>query len=147
MRIFSTINAAASGLTAQRLRMDIISNNIANVNTTRTKEGGPYRRQVPIFAPRQEARFNFPFPPRKMEDSIGEGVRVIGIKKDNSQFRMVYDPTHPDANKDGYVAYPNVSIVKEMVDMISANRSYEANVSVITTAKSMAQKALTIGRA
>ncbi|PLX18997.1 MAG: flagellar basal body rod protein FlgC [Candidatus Muiribacterium halophilum] len=147
MRIFSTINAAASGLTAQRLRMDTISNNIANVNTTRTDEGGPYKRQVPVFAPRQDMKFNMPFPPRKLQDQVGEGVRILGIKEDNSKFRMVYEPGHPDANKEGYVAYPNVSIVKEMVDMISANRSYEANVSVISTAKGMAQKSLTIGRA
>ncbi|MFA5478999.1 MAG: flagellar basal body rod protein FlgC [Candidatus Muiribacteriota bacterium] len=146
MQIFSAINSAASGLTAQRLRMDTISNNIANVNTTRTEEGGPYKRQTPIFVPRQEQKFNMPFPARKLQDKIGEGVRVVGIKEDNSQFRLVYDPGHPDANEEGYVSYPNVQIVKEMVDMISANRSYEANVATIQTAKQMATKALSIGR-
>ncbi|MCK9224688.1 MAG: flagellar basal body rod protein FlgC [Candidatus Muirbacterium halophilum] len=145
MRIFGAIDAASSGLTAQRLRMDCISNNIANVNTTRTKEGGPYRRQVPVFLPRQEQKFNIPFPPRKGIDSIGEGVRIGGIQSDNSELRKVFEPGHPDADKDGYVQYPNVQIVKEMVDMISANRSYEANVSTITTAQNMAQKAIGIG--
>ncbi|MGM0608034.1 MAG: flagellar basal body rod protein FlgC [Candidatus Muiribacteriota bacterium] len=145
MQVFSAINSASSGLTAQRLRMDTISNNIANVNTTRTEEGGPYKRQVPVFTPRQDKKFNAPFPPRSLQDNIGEGVRVVGIKQDDSQFRKVFDPAHPDANDDGYVEYPNVQIVKEMVDMISANRSYEANTSTIQAAKEMSKQAISIG--
>lgn len=142
--LFKSINTSASGLTAQRLRMDIIANNIANVNTTRTKEGGPYKKQKPIFMPRG-AKFEVPFPRKRLTQKIGDGVRVVGIEHDTSDPRLVYDPKHPDANKDGYVAYPNVEVVREMVDMISASRAYEANVSVISASKGMFTKALTIG--
>lgn len=140
MGIFSSIEIAASGLTAQRLRLDVIANNLANINTTRTPEGGPYRKQSVIFAPRFLVKSLFP------PLTVAEGVRVVGIKKDPSPPRMVYEPGHPDANPEGYVAYPNVNVVHEMVDMISATRAYEANVAVINAAKSMALKALEIGR-
>ena len=144
MPLFPSIEIAASGLTAQRLRLDVIANNIANVNTTRTPEGGPYRRQQLIFAPRTPKQSFIP-PKKEPSEKIGEGVRVLGIRQDPSPLRMVYDPTHPDANAQGYVAYPNVNTVTEMVDMISATRAYEANVAVINSAKSMAYKALEIG--
>ncbi|WP_378957111.1 flagellar basal body rod protein FlgC [Pelosinus sp. sgz500959] len=144
MGMFSSIDSAASGLTAERLRMDVISNNIANVNTTRTAEGGAYRRQMVTFAPRgNEASFA-----QVLSENLnaGSGVRVTGITKDNSPTRKIYDPAHPDANKEGYVEMPNVNIVSEMVDMIGATRAYEANVTVLNAAKSMALKALEIGK-
>lgn len=143
MGMFGAIDAAASGLTAERLRMDVISNNIANVNTTRTAEGGPYRRQVVVFAPRANTSFGQVLA-QQLEG--GAGVRVVGIVKDNAPLKMVYDPSHPDANPDGYVAMPNVNIVAEMVDMITATRAYEANVTAVNAAKGMAMKALEIGR-
>jgi len=147
MGIFSSMDISASGLTAQRLRMDVISNNIANVNTTRTEEGGPYRRQRVIF---QERKRDVTFKDL-LEGSflkqLGAGVRVVAIEEDQSPFKLVYDPSHPDADDNGYVRMPNVNIVTEMVDMISATRSYEANVTAINAAKSMINKALEIGRA
>ncbi len=145
MGIFSAIDAAASGLTAERLRLDVISNNIANANTTRTAAGGAYRRQRVIFQPRTEQQQSF----AKMLNNqltIGEGVRVIGIREDDSPLRQVYDPHHPDANREGYVEMPNIHIVSEMVDMITATRAYEANVAAVNAAKGMALKALEIGR-
>lgn len=144
MRMFGAIDAAASGLTAERLRMDVISNNIANVNTTRTTEGGPYRRQMVVFQPREGQTGFSQLLSQQME--AGNGVRVVGIQKDNSPTRNVYDPHHPDANQDGYVEMPNINIVSEMVDMITATRAYEANVTAVNTAKSMAAKALEIGK-
>ena len=144
MGMFGAIDAAASGLTAERLRMDVISNNIANVNTTRTAEGGPYRRQMVVFAPRTGTSPFGQVLAQQMDG--GAGVRVVGIVKDNAPLKMVFDPNHPDANPDGYVAMPNVNIVSEMVDMITATRAYEANVTAVNAAKSMAMKALEIGR-
>lgn len=144
MGMFGAIDAAASGLTAERLRMDVISNNIANANTTRSTEGGPYRRQTVVFEPRS-AQLSFANLFAKTLQT-GEGVRVVGIAKDNSPLRQVYEPNHPDANADGYVAMPNINIVTEMVDMITASRAYEANVTAVNAAKSMAMKALEIGR-
>ncbi|TYP59935.1 flagellar basal body rod protein FlgC [Thermosediminibacter litoriperuensis] len=146
MEIFRSMEISASGLTAQRLRMDVISNNIANVNTTRTEEGGPYRRQRVVF---QERKDNFTFKDLLSNLSpkqTGAGVRVVGIERDPSPFKLVYDPTHPDANPQGYVLMPNVNVVTEMVDMISATRSYEANITAINAAKGMINKALEIGR-
>ncbi len=152
MGMFTSINIAATGLTAQRTRLDVIANNIANVNTTRTPEGGPFRRSRVIFRPRvSQPYWRSPFLPKYLDNGIGRGVRIVKIEKDyDSKPRLVYDPTHPDAIKSGprkgYVEYPNVNIVDEMVDMISASRSYEANVSVIDGTKSMFLKALEIGR-
>lgn len=152
MGIFSSINIAASGLSAQRTRLDVISNNIANVDTTRTTEGGPFRRSRVIFRPKvQEPYWRSPFLPQKLDNGLGKGVRIVEIDKDlDADPRLVYDPTHPDAIKTGpqkgYVEMPNVNIVEEMVDMISASRSYEANVAVINGSKSMFTKALEIGR-
>lgn len=144
--MFGAINAAASGLTAERLRMDVISNNIANANTTRTAEGGPYRRQMVVFQPRAgQASFSQVLA-KEINADESNGVRVVGITKDNSPLRRLYDPHHPDANADGYVEMPNVNIVSEMVDMITATRAYEANVTAVNAAKSMAMKALEIGK-
>jgi flagellar basal-body rod protein FlgC len=151
MGIFSAINTAGSGMTAQRTRLDVISNNIANVNSTRTTEGGPFRRSRVIFAPRvSQPYWRSPFLPRSLQNELGRGVRVLQTEEDNSKPRLVWDPTHPDAIKTGtqagFVEYPNVNIVTEMTDMISASRSYEANVSVVQGSKSMFLKALEIGR-
>lgn len=148
MSIFRSIDIAASGLTAERLRMDTISNNIANVNTTRTNTGEAYRRQMPVYAARQQDSFyeTLQRVRGKSDTCQGLGVKVVGIVEDQEPFKMVYDPQHPDANEEGYVAMPNVNIVKEMVDMISASRAYEANVTVVNAAKGMAMKALEISR-
>ncbi len=138
MKVFQSMAISASALTAERLRMDLISSNIANINTTRTEKGGPYRRKVPVF---QEVLR------RNMEGNlVGSGVGITAIKEDNAPPKMIYDPSHPDANADGYVAMPNINIINEMVDLITATRTYEANVTVIDAAKNMALKALTIGR-
>ncbi len=152
MGLFSSISIASSGLTAQRTRLDVISNNIANVETTRTEDGRPFRRSRVILRPRvSQPYWKSPFLPERFDNGVGEGVRVTEIEKDmDSDPRMVYDPTHPDAIKTGkwagYVEYPNVNVVEEMVDMISASRSYEANLSVVDGAKNMFLRALDIGR-
>jgi flagellar basal-body rod protein FlgC len=152
MGIFTSINTAASGLTAQRTRLDVIANNIANVNTTRTTEGGPFRRSRVIFRPRvSQPYWRSPFLPEYLDNGVGKGVRIKKIEKDaDAKNRLVYDPTHPDAilsgPKKGYVEFPNINTVNEMVDMISATRAYEANVAMINGSKSMFLKALEIGR-
>ena len=151
MGLYGTIDTAASGLTAQRLRLDVISNNLANATTTRTAEGGPFQRSRVIFRPRvEEPYWRSPFLPASLDNGVGQGVRVVRIEKDTSPGRLVYDPTHPDAIKTGklkgYVEMPNVNVVKEMVDMIDASRAYEANVTMINGAKAMFTKALEIGR-
>jgi len=147
MGMFDAMNISASGLTAQRLRMDVISKNIANVNTTRTDSGLPYRRQVVVF---KEHNRQIPFSTYLSEESRkmfpGGGVKVTAIKDDKSAYKKLYDPGHPDADKDGYVLMPNVDIVTEMVNMISATRAYEANVTALSSSKGMAMKALEIGR-
>ncbi len=148
MSMFGAIDAAASGLTAERLRMDVISNNIANANTTRTPEGGAYRRKVVVFQPRSDEQRNAfaRFLDDEMSTKAGEGVRAVGIVEDDAPMPLRYDPTHPDANADGYVEMPNLNIVTEMVDMITASRAYEANATAINAAKSMAARAMEIGR-
>jgi len=152
MGMFSSINTASSGLTAQRLRLDVIADNIANANTTRTAEGGPYRRSRVIMKTRvDQPHWKGPFVPADLDNGVGKGVRVESIEKDfDAELRLVYDPTHPDAikvgPKAGYVEYSNVNVVNEMVDMISASRAYEANVAVVNGSKAMFMKALEIGR-
>jgi len=151
MGMFDSFNISATGLSAQRLRMDVISNNIANATTTRTTAGGAYRRQRVIFEPKNVRPFyKSPLVPGRIEHGPGEGVRVLKIEKDRAPFRLVFDPSHPDAikagKKKGYVEMPNVQIVTEMTDMISASRSYEANIMMVNNAKSMFNKALEIGR-
>lgn len=153
MSIFSAMRASASGLTTQRLRMDLISNNVANAETTRTAEGGAYRRQQVVVAPNVEGP-QVPFfdmlrgtvNPAAADGQTVAGVRPVGIVEDQAPMRMVYDPTNPDANQNGYVEYPNVNPVVEMTDMLSATRSYEANVTVLNAAKQMAQRAIDILR-
>lgn len=145
MSDFLGFDISASGLTAQRLRMDVIANNIANVNTTRTPQGGPYRRQMVIFESRlKELMLNLPLP--RQIQALGNGVRVAAIVEDLSPPMLVYDPQHPDADASGYVAMPNINIVTEMVDMISATRAYEANIMALNASKSMALRALDLGR-
>lgn len=146
MGFLDSINISASGLTAERLRMDIISQNIANVNTTRTSNGTPYRRQLVIF---EEAGIGQPFSSfltkaqNKFEKS---GVKVSSIVEDKSEFKLVYSPGHPDADGKGYIKMPNVDVMVEMVNMISATRAYEANVTSINSTKNMVMKALDIGK-
>ena len=147
MGMFLGIDAAASGLTAERLRMDVISNNLANANTTRTQEGGAYHRRYVVFKPRDdkgEKSFEKILAHTAGNLRPGKGVRAVSIETDNTQGPLVYDPGHPDANADGYVERPNVNIVAEMVDMITAQRAYEANTTTIGAAKSMVSKALEI---
>jgi flagellar basal-body rod protein FlgC len=151
MGIFNSMNIAATGLTANRMRLDVIADNMANVNTTRTTEGGPFRRSRVIMRPVVEGPYwRSPFLPESVDNGIGKGVRVVEVQKDNStEPRYVYDPTHPDAivsgPRQGYVEMPNVDIVTEMTDMISASRSYEANAAIIEGSKAMFQRALDIG--
>ncbi len=152
MSFFHAINTAATGLTAQRFRLDVISDNIANATTTRTTTGEPFRRSRVLLRPREDNLiYRTHFKPQPFQATVGSGVRVVKVEKDLSPLRMNYDPSHPDALKSGpkkgYVEMPNVVIVKEMVDMISASRSYEANVATVNTAKTMFRSALSIGRA
>lgn len=146
MDLFRTMAISGSALTAERLRLDVIANNLANVNTTRTAEGGPYRRQMVVFAPRGE-QVQWMYPGIEPDPPFrGRGVRVVGIQSDPAAFKRVYDPGHPDADATGYVSMPNVNVVTEMVDLMAATRAYEANVAAITSAKAMATSALEIGR-
>ena len=145
MSIFNSMNVSATGLTAERLRMDTIAKNIANANTTRTANGSPYRRQVVVFKTKENSN---PFS-KVLKNATGKqpgmaGVEVVGIKNDNSPLKKVYDPGHPDSDQEGYVMMPNVDVVTEMANMISASRGYEANVTALNAAKSMALKALEI---
>lgn len=149
MSMFSAFNINASGLTAQRYRMDIISENVANANTTRTEDGTPYRRKVVTFAEKGgqtsfsrvlgEAAYSHGY--------TGQGVKVSGVYEDyETEMTKAYDPSHPDADEDGYVTYPNVNTVTEMTNMIDATRAFEANVTVMNSTKGMALKALDIGQ-
>ena len=149
MGLFLGIDASASGLTAERLRMDVISNNIANSNTTRTDRGGAYRRRYVVFEPREREPKTFEQTLMKavgLSRQTGEGVRAVQITEDDTPGPLVYEPGHPDANADGYVERPNVNIVSEMIDMITAQRAYEAGSTAINAAKAMASKALEIGK-
>ena len=145
MDFFTSMKMSASGLNAQTKRMNTISSNIANAETTRTPEGGPYRRKDPIFTTK-ELGMSFDQHLNNKIDEHVEGVVVAEIVQDERPARLVYNPSHPDANSEGYVAMPNINTVEEMANMISAQRSYEANVTAMAAAKSMAQKALEIGR-
>lgn len=148
--MFDSMNISASGLTAQRFRLDVIANNIANVNTTRTTEGTPFQRSRVIMRPREDGlRFKSKVLPNELAPNLGTGVRVIGVEKDEAPGRLVYEPTHPDAiqfgPKKGYVEYPNVNVVQEMVDMIMASRAYEANTTILNNSKQMFYRGIEIG--
>lgn len=150
MSMFHSINVSATGLTAQKTRLDAISNNIANVNTTRTPEGGPFRRTLVRLRTKEErTTYKSPFLPTGLGPRIGDGVKVVALEKDTSAGRLVFDPSHPDAYKygpkKGYVEMPNVNVVKEMVDMIEATRAYEANITMLNASKSLFQKGVGIG--
>lgn len=156
MSIFSSFNINSSGMTAQRLRMDTISENLANANTTRTEDGTPYRRKVVVFAEREQ-RTQFS---RVLKESqarysglssrgnwTGKGVKVDRVQEDNwTQMNIVYDPSNPDADENGYVTYPNVNTVTEMTNLIDASRSFEANATAFEASKGIATRGLEIGQ-
>ncbi|HIP39839.1 MAG TPA: flagellar basal body rod protein FlgC [Desulfocapsa sulfexigens] len=139
MDIFTTFDVSASALKANRIRLNTISSNIANGETTSTPEGGPYKKKSVYFETK-------PISFKEELDTSIQGVEVTKIVEDNEEPKRIYNPSHPDAGEDGYVEMPNISVIKEMVDMMSATRSYEANTTVIKSAKRMALKALEIGR-
>lgn len=148
MSFVNALDISGSALTAQKMRMDIISQNIANANTTRTEDGDPYRRQMVVFQEQTTPSFNSAY-----DDAMGSsnatnaaGVEVVAIVEDQSDLMPVYNPGHPDADEEGYVWMPNVDTTQEMIDMMSATRSYEANVTVLNATKDMAMKALEIGK-
>lgn len=144
MGAFTGLNISASGLSAERLRMDTISSNIANADTTRTEETGePYRRKIAVFQENLDKELNSVT--GQYETKL-KGVKAVQIVNDNSALRQVYDPSNPDANDEGYVSMPNVNILNEMADLISSTRAYEANVSAITAHKNMFSSALQIGK-
>jgi flagellar basal-body rod protein FlgC len=139
---FNSMRISASGLSAERLRMDTISSNIANATTTRGEDGKPYVRKIAVFQENLTKEL-------QKDGTTKEqllGVKAVGVVEDESELRRVYDPAHPDADEEGYVMMPNVNILNEMADMIAATRAYEANVNAINSEKSMFAKALEIGR-
>src|SRR5690625_3080850 len=151
MAIFHSLNTSASALTAQRLRMDVVSSNIANAQTTREtiNEAGnyePYRRKMVVFEPNEKTFKSFLHKAQNNETRTGQGVRVSRIIEDEEPFKIVFDPTHPDADENGYVQLPNVDPLKEMVDLMSATRSYEANITSLNATKNMLMKSLEIGK-
>lgn len=151
MSIFNSLNISASGLTAQRLRMDVIASNLSNAETTRAvqNENGewePYRRKMVVFEPKETSFQSFLQKAQAGSTSVGKGVRVREIVEDQEPFKSVYNPSHPDADENGYVLLPNVDPLKEMVDLMSATRSYEANVTSVNATKDMLLKALEIGK-
>ncbi|MHB8238107.1 MAG: flagellar basal body rod protein FlgC [Vulcanimicrobiaceae bacterium] len=147
MGFYTSIQISASGLSAERLAMDVIANNIANVNTTRTPQGGPFRCQLVVFASKPneagKAGGMFASPFAKQGEGSG-GVEVLGIVQDPSPDRLVFDPSNPAADARGYVHYPNIQVVKEMVDMMAASRAYQADVAAIHDASTMSSKTLQI---
>lgn len=145
MDLMTAMDIGASGLTAQRAQLNVISMNMANIRTTKTETGGPYQRKsvsfeaTPVYSPFDQA----------MQDQLNrnlEGVKVLGVIRDERPFKQVYEPNHPDANDQGYVFYPDINVVEEMANMMQTMRGYEANVQTIQSVKRMFQKALTIGQ-
>lgn len=150
MGLFQSFDISATGMTAQRFRMDVIAENIANVSTTRTEDGTPYRRKIVTFNEKELNRSQVSFQ-NILKDNFaaydGNGVKVSKVSEDyETDFIMEYDPSHPDADENGYVAYPNVNTVTEMTNLISASRSYEANTTAFEAAKAMAQAGISIGQ-
>lgn len=145
MDFFSAMNVSSSALSAERTRMNLISSNLANANTTRTPEGGPYKRKDAVFAATpMENKFS-----RTLDGASGQQVRQVQVSRiveDQNPPRIQYDPSHPDADPQGYVAMPNVNVIEEMTDMLTASRAYEANVTAVQAAKNMALKTLEISR-
>ena len=140
MNILDTLRISASGLTAQRVRLQAISSNMANARSTRTEEGTPYRRQMPIFQAVKANEFG-----SELAQQLSR-VEVVDVERSEAPFRQVFDPGHPDADDDGYVQYPNVDILHEMVDLMNTSRTYEANTNVTETTYKMANQALELGR-
>lgn len=149
MKLSNGFDISSSALTAQRFRMDVISSNIANADTTRARQVDgrwvPYQRKIVTMETKPQVPFSQMFQ-NALRDNTGEGVRVTRVTEDQAPFKQVYNPTHPDADENGYIQMPNVDVLKEMVDMMSATRSYEANVSALNATKAMIGKALEIGR-
>ncbi|MCY1713023.1 flagellar basal body rod protein FlgC [Caproiciproducens galactitolivorans] len=146
MSFLSSLDISGSGLTASRLRMDVISENIANSTTTRTENGGPYRRKLVVYEPAQQSSFQHILTSKLQEGGEQMGVKVSKIAEDPSDFTPVYDPSNPDANAQGYVMMPNVDPIKETIDMMSVTRAYDANLTAFNAVKGMAVKALELGR-
>ncbi|GAE29240.1 flagellar basal body rod protein FlgC [Halalkalibacter hemicellulosilyticus] len=152
MTIFHGFNTSASALTAKRLRMDVVSANIANADSTRANmvdgQWEPYRRKMVVTSPNETSSFSNQLKRAmgKTESTVGHGVKVDRIINDQTPFKQVYNPDHPDANEEGYVQMPNVDPLREMVDLMSTTRSYEANVTALNGTKNMLLKALEIGR-
>ncbi len=143
MALFTGMDINASGMSAQRLRMDVISENIANANTTRTKEGGPYVRKNVILQEKISHTNSFGDVLNRTINGVSTGVKAIAITNDtDTDMNLVYDPSHPDADENGYVLYPNVNIVTEMTDLIDATRSYEANTTAFEASKNIASMGL-----
>lgn len=138
MSVFNAMNISASGLSAERLRMDVVAGNIANANTTRTEDGGAYRRKVAVFEEhvKKSTKSSNPY----------SGVMASSIVEDDSELELVYNPSHPDADENGYVEMPNVDVLTEMTDLMVATRAYEANVTAMNASKGMYVKALEIGK-
>ena len=146
MSLFQSFDINTSALTAQRFRMDVISENVANVTTTRTEDGTPYRRKIVTFREKNVTPFSKVLSNTR-EAYLGNGVKVSKVSEHTeSEFVMKYDPSHPDADENGYVSYPNVNIITEMTNMIDASRSYEANLTAFETSKAIALKGLELGK-
>lgn len=146
MSLFQSFDISASGMTAQRFRTDIIAENVANVNTTRTEDGTPYTRQVVTFEEKTQTAYQNLITMGK-NNKAGLGVKVSSVQYDtDTDYTVEYDPTHPDADENGYVTYPNVNIVTEMTNLIDASRSYEANATALESSKNLAQAGLNIGQ-
>ena len=143
MALFTGMNISASGMTAQRLRTDVISENIANANTTRTSEGGAYVRKNVVLTEKKSTTTSFGAVLNRTINGVGDGVKVTAITKDtDTDMNLVYDPSHPDADENGYVTYPNVNVVTEMTDLIDATRSYEANATAFEASKGLSTTGL-----
>ena len=146
MAMFQSFNISASGMTAERFRTDIIAENIANVNTTSTESGGPYRRKIVTFQAREVTPFSQIYSASK-NAAVGHGVKVTSVREDTeTDFIKEYEPSNPDADENGYVSYPNVNTVTEMTNLIDSTRAYEANATAFEASKSMAQTGLSIGQ-
>ncbi len=153
MSFLSTINIIGSGITAQHLRLDVISQNITNINTTRTEDGGPYRRKVVVFQAQNATRDAFRVAMDRAQGMVSNaraatsgGVRVVEIADDPSDFKLKYDPTDPDANEEGYVELPNVDLVKEITDAMAASQAYSADVTAFNVLKGVISAGMEIGR-
>ena len=139
----SSFDVSGSGMAAERLRMEVVANNIANAHSTRSTDGGPYRRQQVIVGPASDSDLGL----NSSGDATSGGVEIVGIEDDEAPFPKIYDPGHPDANAEGYVSMPNVSIANEMVDLITATRGYEANLQALRAMRSMVEQSLGVLRA